>query len=201
MELTFEFTDKAKWKTGKFVIDDLQVVGEGDDVEVEYDDIQLYLDDKLYEGGINTWSTNDVSADWLFENTLNSYLRNNTSEYKNFGEGWSIFSQLLDMTEKEGDLITKLPVYDFGIQLYELDMATPENRYYSHDDSFIMLDNNGEIVTDYEEFYSEAMLRDIYDILTGTTECLYMGYNPKEMIKEYGGEEGFIAEYEEEFGD
>lgn len=195
MELTFDFTDNANWKSGKFVIDNLRVVGEGDDLEVDYDDIQLYLDGELYEGGISTWSTNDVSADWLFENTLNSYLRNNAAEYSNFGEGWNIFSQILDMTEKEGDLITKLPVYDFGVNLYELELATPENRYYSYGDSFLVLDNESKIVTDYEEFYSEAMLQDLYDILTGKTECLYMGYDPKAIIEEYGGEENFISEF------
>ena len=132
MELTFDFTNDAKWQSGKFIIDNLRIVGEGDDLEVDYDDIHLYLDDKLYEGGISTWYTNSVSTDWLFENVLNSYLRNNTAEYSNFGGDWGIFNQILDMTEKEGDLIIKLPVYDSGVNLYELELATPENRYYSY---------------------------------------------------------------------
>jgi hypothetical protein len=195
MELTFEFADKAKWKTGKFVFDDLQIVGADDDVEVEYNDIQLYLDDKLYEGGINTWSTDNLSADALFEDVLNSYLRNNTGEFKSFGPEWSVFSEILDMTEKDGDLVMKLPVYNMGFHLYELDLATPDTRYYSYDDNFIVLDNNGEIITDYEEFYSEAMIQDLRDIITGKTKCLYMGYNPKAWIEECGGEQGFLEEF------
>jgi len=197
MELTFDFTNDARWASGKFIIDNLRIVGEGDNLEVNYDDIQLYLDGELYEGGISTWTTNSVSTDELFESVLNSYLRNNTAEYSNFGGDWSIFNQILDLTEKEGDLIIKLPVYDFGVNLYELELATPENRYYSYGDSFLVLDNDGKIITDYEEFYSEAMLQDLYDILTGKTECLYMGYDPKAVIEAYGGEENFISEFAE----
>ena len=196
MELTFEFTDKAKWQTGKFVFDDIQIIGEGDDVSVQYDDIELYLDDQLYEGGISTFHSNSLSADELFESVLNSYLRNNTGEYRNFDPEWSIFSQIMDMTEKQGDLIMKLPVCELDeIVMYELQLATPERRYYCHNDSFMVLDNSGEIVTDYENFYSEAMIEDLCDILTGKTECLYMGYDPKEWIKEYGGEDAFLEEF------
>lgn len=196
MELTFEFTDKAKWQTGKFVFDDIQIIGEGDDVSVQYDDIELYLDDQLYEGGISTFHSNSLSADELFESVLNSYLRNNTGEYRNFGPEWSIFSQIMDMTEKQGDLIIKLPVCELDeIVMYELQLATPERRYYSHNDSFMVLDNSGEIVTDYENFYSEAMIEDLCDILTDKIECLYMGYDPKEWIKEYGGEAAFLEEF------
>lgn len=196
MELTFEFADKAKWKTGKFVFDDIQIVGEGDDVSVQYNDIELYLDGKLYDGDISTFSSNSLSADELFESVLNSYIRNNRGEFAKFGPEWSIFSKIMDMTEKQGDLIMKLPVCKVDdIVLYELELATPDNTYYSYGDSFMVLDKSGEVVTDYEEFYSEAMMEDIYNILTGKTTCLYMGYSPKEMIKECGGEDAYIEEF------
>jgi len=67
MELSFKFNEKANWKSGKFIIDELEIINE----EIEYDDIKLYLDDKEYDGGISTFTTNDVSADWLFESVLN----------------------------------------------------------------------------------------------------------------------------------
>jgi len=202
MELTFEFADKAKWKTGKFVIDDLQVVGEGDDVEVNYDDIQLYLDDKLYKGGISTFSSNSLSVDELFESVLNSYLRNNTSEYKSFGDEWSVFSKIMNMARVGGaGLVLDLPVYDgFNIVMYGLNFAVPGRRYYSHDDEFMVLDDNGGIVTDYEVFYTEAFEEDLYDVLTGNTKALYRGYDVQAILDEFGGEDGFIKYYQGEYG-
>lgn len=200
MELTFEFTDGMKFKTGKFVLDNPEIMGTGTDMEVEYDDIELYLDGDLYTGGINTWRENNLSADALFENVLSSYLRHNTSEYKNFGEGWSIFSEITDLEEWDGDLLIKLPVYDLGVKVYELDLATPELRYYSYDDEFLLLDTAGRVVTDMEEFYAESMEEDLYNILKGTTACLYMGYNPQAMIDEYGGEDAFVEEFADVYG-
>lgn len=202
MELTFEFADNAKWKTGEFVFDDIQVVGEGDDVNVQYDNIKLYLDGKLYKGGIKTFHSNSVSADELFESVLNSYLRNNTGEYKSFGNEWSIFSKIMKKTKaNKSGLITKLPVYDgFDVVVYELQLATPDHRYYAHDDEFMMLDNSGEIITDYEFFYIQAFEADLYECLKGDTECLYRGYDVDAAIEDYGGEEGFIEYYQGEYG-
>lgn len=197
MELTFEFADGLKYKTGKFILENPEIIGD-EDMHVEYDDIELYLDGELYEGGINTWRENNISTDALFENILSSYLWHNMAEHKNFGEGWSIFSDMTDLEEWEGDLLVKLPVYSDGIQIYELDLATPEFRYYNCEDEFLLLDTAGRVVTDMEEFYSESIWEDIYNVLKGTTPCLYMGYNPKAMIKEMGGEDNFIKEYEAE---
>ena len=198
MELTFEFADKANWKTGKFVFDDIQVVGEGDDVNVQYDNIKLYLDGKLYEGGIKTFHSNSVSADELFESVLNSYLRNNTGEYTSFGKEWSIFSKIMKKTKaNKSGLVTKLPVYDgFVVVVYDLQLATQDHRYYAHDDEFMMLDNSGEIITDYEFFYTQAFEEDLFACLKGETKCLYQGYDTKAIIEEYGGAEGFIDYYE-----
>ena len=203
MELTFEFADNAKWKTGKFVFDDIQVIGEGDDVNIQYDNIELYLDGNLYKGDISTFHSNSMSTDELFESVLNSYLCNNTGEYKSFGSEWSVFSKIMDKTEEdENGLPIKLPVYDgFDIVMYELQLATPECRYYVYDDDYMVLDNNGEVVTDYEFFYTQAFEADLYECLKGNTECLYRGYDVDAVIEEYGGEEGFIEYYQDEHGE
>ena len=203
MELTFEFADNAKWKTGKFVFDDIQVIGEGDDVNIQYDNIELYLDGNLYEGGISTFQSNNLSTDELFESVLNSYLCNNTGEYKSFGSGWSVFSKIMDKTEEdENGLPIKLPVYDgFDVVMYELQLATPERRYYVYDDDYMVLDNSGEVVTDYEFFYTQAFEADLYECLEGNTECLYRGYDVDAVIEEYGGKEGFIEYYQGEHGE
>lgn len=203
MELTFEFADNAKWKTGEFVFDDIQVIGEGDDVNIQYDNIELYLDGNLYDGGISTFHSNSLSTDELFESVLNSYLCNNTGEYKSFGSGWSVFSKIMDKTEEgENGLPIKIPVYDgFDIVMYELQLATPERRYYVYDDDYMVLDNNGEVVTDYEFFYTQAFEADLYECLKSNTECLYRGYDVDAVIEEYDGEEGFIEYYQGEHGE
>ena len=198
MELTFEFTDKARWKIGKFVFEDIQIVGESDDVTVDYDDIELYLDGKLYEGGIATFRSNSLSVDELFENVLNSYLRNNTGEYKSFGKEWNIFDKIMKKAKTENGLVIKLPVYDgFNICMYELQLATPEHRFYAYFDMCMMLDVDGEIITDYENFYMEAFDEDLVACLKGEVECLYRGYDVVAMLEEYGGEQGFLDAIEE----
>ena len=80
--------------------------------------------------------------------------------------------------------------------VYELDLATPKNRYYSYNDYFLLLDINGGILTDMENFYSEAMYEDVCTILKGELKCLYKSDNIDEMIKEYGGKEGFLKEFD-----
>ena len=110
------------------------------------------------------------------------------------------FSEITDLEEWDGDLLIKLPVYDLGVKVYELDLATPELRYYSYDDEFLLLDTAGRVVTDMEEFYAESMEEDLYNILKGTTACLYMGYNPQAMIDEYGGEDAFVEEFADVYG-
>ena len=57
------------------------------------------------------------------------------------------------------------------LRIYELDLATPKNKYYYCDDHFLMLDSNGGIVTDMENYYAESMYDDICDIIEGNLKC------------------------------
>lgn len=197
--LNFEFkNDKAKWKSGKFEIDNLQITGDDEKVNFEYDDIKLYLDDELYTGGISTWSCDNVSADFLFESVLNSYLRNNIAEFKNFDDEWSIFNKIKNLAVEQDGLITKLPVYDNKIIVYDLDLATSGYRFYCYMDNFMLCDEEGCVITDMENFYSEAMYQTICKIIKGKTKCLYKSENYDTLIKEYGGEEGFLKEFDTE---
>lgn len=196
-ELTFTFNE-FKYKEGMFKVDNLTVIDTLDNYNVDYDNIELYLDGKPYAGDINTWSTNGVTVDYIFDEVVSAYLRNDTYDYSNFGSEWEAFDLLKNMGKVEDGIVTVLPVYSCGeVELYDLDLATPELRYYCGNDSYLLLRDNGEVVTDMEHFYTEGMIEDLCDILKGDVECVYMGYNPKEFIKEMGGEEAFLEEFDE----
>ena len=195
---TFTFTTNGgKWKTGTFDVDNISVIGSGDQYDIEYDDITLTLDGEVYEGGISSFHSNSLSADELFSSVVNAYLRGNASNYTSFTGDWSIFDEVKSLEEWQGDIQTKLPVYDgFEVKQYALDLATPEFRYYSYDDEFLMLDKNGNVVTDSEAFYYEGLCDDIARVLTGKVECLYKNdYNIDAIIEDYGGEDGFLQDW------
>lgn len=194
--LDFEFADKAKWKKGRFEIENLLVTGEGEGIDISFDTVKLFLDGKLYKGGIDTWAIANVSTDYLFSSILNSYLRDNAAEYKSFGDEWSVFDKIKDLTVKENGLVTELPVFDYRLKVYKLELATPESRYYTYYDEFMLLDKYGEIVTDIEPFYHSGLCQDVCGILTGKIECLYKDHNIDLLVKEYGGEKEFIEAFE-----
>ena len=198
--LKFAFnTKKAQFKTGEIHIENLEFVGKGEGMEITWDDMDLYLDGKKYEGkGIGTWAIPNVSVDFLFGSILNSYLRDNKGEYTSF-EGFEVFNPIKDLTEyNEDGILVKLPVYEYGgVELYELSLQTPSSRYYHHDDSCKLLDNNGEIVTDMECFYESALIDDIVDILKEKVNCLYKSEDIDDRIEDFGGKEGFLAEYDD----
>lgn len=196
---TFTFTTNGgKWKTGTFDVEHISIIGSGDQYDIEYDDLFLTLDGELYEGGISSFRSNSLSDDELFSSVVNAYLRGDKSNYTSFTGDWDIFDKVKSLEEWQGDIQVKLPVYDGDyVKQYELDLATPEYRYYSHDDEFLMLDKNGNVVTDMENFYYEGLCDDIAKVLTGKVECLYKNdYNIDAIIEDYGGEDEFLSEWD-----
>jgi len=193
--LTFEFFEDSKYKTGKFDIDELKIIGSGEDTDIEYDDIKFYIDGKLYDGDRTTWAGQRLSASDIFEQVLSAYLREETNEYKNF-EGFEIFKQMESLKEWKDDLLVKFPYYDYGLRIYELDLATPASKYYHSGDMFLVLNNNNEIVTDMECFYESAFYEDVCAILKDEVKCLYKDESVDRMIKELGGPEKFLEEYD-----
>lgn len=195
---TFTFTiNSGKWKTGTFDVDNISVIGSGDQYDIEYDDITLTLDGEVYEGGISSFRSNSLSADELFSSVVNAYLRGDKSNYTSFTGDWNIFDEVKSLEEWEGNIQIKLPVYDgFEVKQYELDLATPEYRYYSHDDEFLMLDKNGDVITDMENFYYDGLCSDLVHIIRGEIECLYKNeYNINAIMEDYGGEDGFLQDW------
>lgn len=196
LELSFTLKDGKRFKEGVFYIDGLTIIDTDGNYEINYDDIELELDGKPYDGTLEVWR-GYLSTEDIFDQVLSGYLMNDGT-YTSFSEDWSAFTDLENLKEYQGDLLIKLPVFRIDeVVIYELDLATPDHRYYIADDEVMMLDSDNEIVTDMENFYMEAIEEDITDILRGDLECLYMGYNVKQYIEEVGGEEAWLEQYEE----
>jgi hypothetical protein len=203
MELSFKLADKAKFKTGKFVIENLKIadiIGNSNyqlDNEISYDNIELYLDGNKYDGTIYTWAGTNLSANDIFEQCLNAYIRNDTENYESFSNDWNIFNKTKSLKEYQDDLLIKMPIFELGqFSVYELDLATPKNRYYSCADRCLLMSAEGSVRTDIENFYLDAMYSDICAILKDELRCLYKSENIDRMIKEYGGKEGFLEEFD-----
>ena len=199
MELTFKLVKGHKHDHGKFEIENLQVLDVDPDLRenVTWDNIILYLDGKLYENDIETFAMGNLDAEDIFRQCLNAYLRNDTSDYESFGDEWSIFKKCEVLKEYKDNLLIKMPIYEYdGLHIYELDLATPYNRYYyeSCGNGFLCLDSNGGLVTDMECWYEQGIIEDLCAIIKGELKCLYRGENVNLMIKEYGGEEAFLEE-------
>ena len=189
MELSFTIKDGKRWQDGKFVVDGLTILDADDNYEVVYDDIQLFVDGKPYDGSAESWGGHKYTVDDIFEQVLSGYLKGDGT-YTSFSEGWSAFKKLDDLKGYKGNLLVTLPVYNNdAIELYELELATPDNTYYSYGDSVMMLDKNNEVVTDAEHLYMEALEEDIESIINGQLECLYISPNIEMMINTMDSEE------------
>lgn len=194
LTLTFTLKDGKRWKEGRFEIDGISIIDVDDDLDIEYDNLELFVDGEPYDGSASNWAGQTYSADSIFNQVLSSYLHDD-GLYTNFSENWDVLSRLEDLKEYENGLLVKFPVYDWdGVSIYELDLATPKCRYYSCEDRVLMLDDNNEVVTDVGHFWLQGIEEDITAILKGEVECLYMGYNAKAMIEEMGGEEAWLEE-------
>ena len=197
--LTCNTKGDKRFKECKFVIDELTLDTTNDDeFDVDYENITAYFDGEKYTGGISTWSSSNVSADFLFESVLSSYLRDNTDDFENFSDSWDIFKKFKDLAEWNDDLLIKFPQYDgCRIRLYELDLAVPGFRYYGYQDYCLMLNEAGGVVTDIENFYTNSMIKDLVAIFKGEMKCLYKSENVDYWIKEeFGSPEDFLKEYE-----
>jgi len=194
LELSFTLQAGKPFKEGVFYIDGLTILDTDGNYEVEYDDIELELDGEPYDGSIEVWR-GYLSTEDIFDQVLSGYLMGSDT-YTSFSNDWSVFTDINNLKEYKDGLLVKLPIYECGmIYIYDLDLATPDNRYYTSDDMVLMLDNDNEVVTDVEHFYMQGIEEDITAILRGELECLYMGYNVEEYIKECGGKDAWLEEY------
>lgn len=191
MELSFKFNENSNWKNGKFIINELKIING----EIEYDSLKLYLDNKEYEGGISTFTTNNVSADWLFENILNSYLRDDP-DYQSFSDEWKIFKDMENKKEYQDDLLIKFPEYDYGkLKIFELQLATKNHLYYQTFEECKLLTRDYNIMTDMECFFTGALWEDLAEILLEKQKPLYINDGMKSYMNDY--KKDILEEYKE----
>ena len=182
--LTFQFKSGNQFsgKQGRFEIEGLTASS-----EIEFDEITFYIEDEKYEGGISSFTSNSLSAEELFSDVVNAYLRDDVTDFE-FNDDWNIFDSIKNSSKYQGQILISFPQDDFGIIDYECMLKTDEFGFYSHDDLFLMLDDNNGIVTDTELFFTQALDDEIEDIQNGKKKALYTGEEFDAYVAEYFGE-------------
>ena len=185
--LNWRFTEGRKWNTGRIEIEDLSIDSED---TIHYEEIKLFLDDEPYTGGISTWYVNNVDADFIFVSVLNSYLRGDCFDFQAFTGDWNIFDTFYNRRKVENGILLEFPQYYYGINMYTLVFATRDARYYTSDaggDEVMLLNDQGNILTDIEAFYTSALTADVGRVLLGKAELVYDdGVTMKDLIEHYG---------------
>ena len=112
LELAFNLQDGKRFKKGVFYIDGLTIFDTDGNYEVNYDNIELELDGKPYDGSIEVWR-GKLSVEDLFDNTLSGYLMGSDT-FTSFSDDWSVFTDLENLKEYKDGLLMKLPIYMYG---------------------------------------------------------------------------------------
>jgi len=182
--LTFQFKSGNQFsgKQGRFEIEGLTVGS-----EIEFDEITFYVEDEKYEGGISTFTSANLSAEELFSDVVNAYFRDDVTDFE-FNNDWSIFDSIKNRSKYQGQILISFPQDYIGIVDFECMLKTKEYGFYSHDDLFLMLDDDNGIVTDTETFFAEALDDEIEDIQSGKKKALYTGEEFDTYVAEYFGE-------------
>lgn len=175
----------------KFQIEDLTVT----QTNIDFEELELYLDNKEYNGDFSSFRTNHVPADEVLMGLINAYLRNDTEDLE-YINGWEIFDSPKDLQRYDSTpeyiqkhktpLLTAFPqMQPWGeIIIYELQLATDEERFYTAYDYCMLTDKNGVILTDMEGFYDNAFIEELREIDKGTKPILYITKYLKDNIKE-----------------
>ena len=175
----------------KFQIENLTVT----QTNIDFEELELYLDNKEYDGDFSSFRTNHVPADEVLIGLINAYLRNDTEDLE-YINGWEIFDSLKDLQRYDSTpeyiqkhktpLLTAFPqMQPWGeIIIYELQLATDEERFYTAYDYCMLTDKNGVILTDMEGFYDNTFIEELREIDRGTKPILYITKYLKDNIKE-----------------
>ena len=162
---------------------------------IDFKELKFYLDNKEYDGDFSSFRTNHVPADEVLMGLINAYLRNDTEDLE-YINGWEIFDSLKDLQRYDSTpeyiqkyktpLLTAFPqMQPWGeIIIYELQLATDEERFYTVDDYCMLTDENSVILTDMEGFYDNAFIDELKKINRGTKPILYITKYLKDNIKE-----------------
>ena len=194
-----DFEEKTGRKHGEFRIYGLAIEKNlQGEYNLDFEDARVILDGKLYVDEYATYAGQTLAPGDLFEDVLDAYLRGDTSNFKSFSDKWDkYFGKLKKLNEYDGDLLTAYTKYEAGeSERYNLQLAIPGYRYYCSDTPCCRVySDEGDLITDYDEMYEDAITEAITDVLLGDTQCLYMSETTKDWIKEFGGEKAWIEEY------
>jgi len=179
-KFSVEMTEKAKMKNIIFTVEDLEIGNE----EVNCSVTSVLIDGVEYQGEYVTWAGRNLDNLDLFEDILNIYIRGGKFFVRSFSKEWSVFNSLKDSAVKENGIITVLPVVEYGcVDRYELELATDNYLFYiDFGSDFLMLDTDGNVVTDVEFFYTDALYDEIASIAKGETVCHYISPSLKEWV-------------------
>lgn len=180
-ELGFDFFKNGKKKEGYFLVENLSVEPTG----ISYDSVAFFLNHNRYQGELCTFENLTLSEDALFEIVANVYLRGDRKEYLNFRGDWDIFQPLEREKVKEQNLTTTLPMLvDGNLQKMELVLATNDFYYYQNkEDLCLMLNKQGELITNIEDFYKSALYDSVVEYLKDEQTVKYIGSELKGAIE------------------
>lgn len=170
-----------------FETEEISVSDEG----VIFDEVTLYIDGKPYNGDFSSFSKNSVPEDEIFIAIINAYLRNDTEDF-DYIEGWEFFDDLKQLQTYDEGLIISFPqvtIWEDEIDIYELQLATEEEKFYTFCENCMLLSKDNAILTDQEPFYGNAFIEELKEIDKGTKKILYITKyfkdNIKEILEEY----------------
>ncbi len=190
MKLLFKSANTSDWNRGVFDVVGLNV----SDDSFEYAEVTLILDGVPYDESSYDWKGQKPTDETIFEQVINSYLID-SPEYTSFSSNWKIFNPIKQQILFEGDLMLSFPKCVVGeINIFNLDLATPLCRYYSCGDLVMMLDSEGDLISDNANFYDTGITEDVTEILKGNLNCLYMGDNVQSMVDDFGGKDAWLAD-------
>jgi hypothetical protein len=190
MKLLFKSANTSDWNQGVFDVVGLNV----SDDSFEYAEVTLILDGVPYDESSYDWKGQKPTDETIFEQVINSYLID-SPEYTSFSSNWKIFNPIKQQILFEGDLMLSFPKCVAGeINIFNLDLATPLCRYYSCGDLVMMLDSEGDLISDNANFYDTGITEDVTEILKGNLGCLYMGDNVQSMVDDFGGKDAWLAD-------
>lgn len=171
--------------------DNIEAIFEAEEISasdegVIFDEVTFYINDKPYDGEFSSFSKNSVPEDEIFIAVINAYLRNDTEDF-DYIEGWDFFDDLKQLQTYDEDIMVTFPqvtIWGDEIDIYELQLATKGEKFYTFCENCMLLSKDNAILTDQGPFYENAFINELKKINTGTQKILYITKYFKDNIKE-----------------
>ena len=175
MKVKFKFLQREDiaGKTCTFNMTGLMVT----ETSIDFEDIDLSIGGAPYRG-FSSFAKERVPVLEVFDGVLNAYLREDTKDFE-FLEGWDVFDPLKKQARKEAGLLKRfIQIRNAEAAANILILALPGRRYYIPEDYLmdepLLLNEGGEILTDYEFLFENSLVDDLDEIRGGTEKPLFM---------------------------